>query len=139
MLYPKTQVAKTAEYSAHTICQRQIDYGIVISRPSHSQTQQVVGDNGGPPHSGAIGDDKLNHYLAIIIQDFPSFGHRLATVALQANGVMVSEGHVQDSLAWIRGVPGIFGGQRVHCQWYHVAGANSLWHHDGQHYKSPLS
>jgi len=132
-LRPKTQVAKTAECSARTIRRRQIDYGIVVSRPSHSQEQQVVGDDGGPPHSGAIGDGELDHYLAIVIQDFPSFGRRLATAALRANGVMVSEGRVRDSLARIRGVPGIFGGRRVHRRRYHVAGANSLWHHDGQH------
>jgi hypothetical protein len=132
-LRPKTQVAKTAECSARTIRRRQIDYGIVVPGPSHSQAQQAVGDNGGPPYSGAIGDEELDRYLAIVIQDFPSFGRRLATAALRANGVMVSEGRVRDSLARIRGVPGVFGGRRVHRRRYHVAGANSLWHHDGQH------
>lgn len=132
-LRPKTQVAKTAECSARTIRRRQIDYGIVVPGPSHSQAQQAVGDNGRPPYSGAIGDEELDRYLAIVIQDFPSFGRRLATAALRANGVMVSEGRVRDSLARIRGVPGVFGGRRVHRRRYHVAGANSLWHHDGQH------
>ena len=57
----------------------------------------------------------------------------MATAALRANGVIVSEGRVRGSLARVSGVPGTFGGWRVHRRRYQVAGANSLWHHDGQH------
>ena len=46
---------------------------------------------------------------------------------------MVSEARVRDSLERVSGVPGTFGGRRVHRRRYQVAGANSLWHHDGQH------
>jgi len=132
-LRPKTRIAKTARCSARTICWRQVDYGITVPGPSHPQVGQADEDNIINLHSEAISDDQLDSYLAIVIQDFPTFGRRLATAALRANGVIVSEGRVRESLVRVSGVPGIFGGRRVHRRRYQVAGANSLWHHDGQH------
>jgi hypothetical protein len=74
-LRSKTQVAKTASCSARTIRRRQLDYGINIPGPSRSQTQQAGGDNCSPLlHSGEIGDEELDRYLSVIIQDFPTFG-----------------------------------------------------------------
>jgi hypothetical protein len=133
-LRAKTQIAKTANCSARTIRRRQLEYGIDVPRPNHSQTQQASGDNGGPLLPlGEISDEQLDGYLHSIMQDFPSFGRRLATASLRANGVMVSEGRVRESLTRVSGVPGTFGGRRIHRRRYRVAGANSLWHHDGQH------
>ncbi|THH13742.1 hypothetical protein EUX98_g9686, partial [Antrodiella citrinella] len=37
------------------------------------------------------------------------------------------------SYARVHGTPGIFGARTIHRRQYNVAGANSLWHHDGQH------
>ena len=126
-LRPKTQIAKTARCSARTIRRRQLEYEIHTSGPGHSQqARQVGGDN-------EVSNEELDQCLAIIMQDFPSFGRRLATASLRANGVIVSEGRVRDSLTRVSGVPGVFGGRRVHRRQYRVAGANSLWHHDGQH------
>ena len=132
-LRPKTRIADTAKCSARTIHRRQLDYGIVTPGPSHSQQVQQAGDNNTPSHSETVSDEELDRHLAIIIQDFPTFGRRLATASLRANGVIVSESRVRDSLTRINGVPGVFGGRRVHRRRYKVAGANSLWHHDGQH------
>ena len=133
-LRAKTQIATTAGCSARTIRRRQLDYGISEPTPNHSQAQQTGGLKGGSLlQSRDISDEKLDWWLSIIIQDFPSFGCRLATAALWAQGVRVSEGRVRNSLTWVSGVPGIFGGRRVHRRRYQVAGANSLWHHDGQH------
>ena len=132
-LRTKTGIAKTAGCSARTIRRRQLDYQ--IDAPMiYPHTQQARRDNGGIllPSEG-VSDEELDRHLAIIMQDFPSFGRRLATASLRANGVMVSEGRVRDSLTRVSGVPGIFGGRRVHRRRYRVAGANSLWHHDGQH------
>ena len=67
----KTQVAKTAGCSAWTIRRRQLEYGIEIPQPSHSQTQQASGDNS--VSSGEISDEELDWCLAIIIQDFSTF------------------------------------------------------------------
>ena len=133
-LRPKTQIANTAGCSARTIRRRQLDYGIITPGPTHpQQAHSATSDNHALPHSGLIADDELDRHLAVIIQDFPNFGRRLATAALRANGVMVSEARVRDSLERVSGVPGTFGGRRVHRRRYQVAGANSLWHHDGQH------
>ena len=98
-LRAKTQIAKTAKCSAHTICRRQLEYGINESRPSHSQTQQTGrGDGGTLLPSGEIGDEELDRCLAIVMQDFPTFGWWLATASLQANGVIVPESRIRDSL-----------------------------------------
>lgn len=133
-LRPKTQIANTAGCSARTIRRRQLDHGIIVPGPTHPQQAQPASrDNHTLSHSEVIADDQLDRHLAVIIQDFPTFGRRLATAALRANGVIVSEGRVRDSLARVSGVPGTFGGRRVHRRRYQVAGANSLWHHDGQH------
>jgi hypothetical protein len=126
-LRPKTQIAETAKCSARTIRRRQLDHGINVPGPSPS-----VG-NGSIPQVAVISDEELDRYLVIIMQDFPSFGRRLATACLKANGVKVSERRVREALVRVNGVPGIFGGRRVHRRQYWVAGANSLWHHDGQH------
>jgi hypothetical protein len=131
-LRPKTRIAETAKCSARTIRRRQLDYGIVTPGPSRSQAQQARNENT-PSRSQAIGDEELDWHLTGIIQDFPTFGRRLATASLRANGVIVSESRVRDSLTRINGAPGTFGGRRVHRRRYKVAGANSLWHHDGQH------
>lgn len=139
-LRPKTRIAKTANCSARTIRRRQVDYGIVTPGPSHPQAHQARDDNNNAPsRSDTISDEQLDHCLAIVIQDFPTFGRRLATAALQANGVMVPKSRVRDSLTRINAAPGIFGGRRVHRRQYKVAGANSLWHHDGQHGIQPPS
>ena len=133
-LRAKTQIAKTASCSAQTIGRRQLDYGISEPTPNHSQAQQTGGPNGGSLlQSRDISDEELDWWLLIIIQDFPSFGCRLATAALWAQGVRVSEGCVRNSLIRVSGVPGTFGRRRVHHWRYQVAGANSLWHHDSQH------
>ena len=133
-LRAKTQIAKTAGCSARTIRRRQLDYGIGEPTQIRSQAQQAGGLSGASTlQSRDIGDEELDWRLSIVIQDFPSFGRRLATAALRAQGVMVSEGRVRESLTRVSGVPGIFGGRRVHRRRYKVAGANSLWHHNGQH------
>lgn len=135
-LRAKTQIGKSAGCSARTVRRRQLDYGIDGPRSSNPQTLQAGGPDGGPPlQSRETSDEELDWWLSIIIQDFPSFGRRLATAALRAQGVLVSEGRVRDSLTRVNGVPGTFGGRRVHRRRYQVAGANSLWHHDGQHGK----
>ena len=126
-LRPKTQIAETAKCCARTVRRRQLDYGINVPGPSPPV------HNGGVPQVAVISDEELDQYLVIIMQDFPSFGRWLATACLKANGVMVSERRVREALVHVNGVPGTFGGRRVHRRWYWVAGANSLWHHDGQH------
>ena len=127
-LRPKTRIAQTASCSARTIRRRQQDYG--ISAPGPSQQTDPLDTHSNP---NEITDEELDQCLAAIIQDFPTFGRRLATASLRANGIMVPEGRVRESLACVNGTPGIFGGRRVHRRHYKVTGANSLWHHDGQH------
>ena len=80
-LRPKTQIAETAKCCARTVRRRQLDYGINVPGPSPPV------HNGGVPQVAVISDEELDQYLVIIMQDFPSFGRRLATACLKANGV----------------------------------------------------
>ena len=131
-LRPKTRIAETAKCSARTIRRRQLDYGIDDQGSSRSRGQHTR-DSNTPLHSSSITDEDLDQHLSVVIQDFPTFGRRLATASLRANGITIPESRVRDSLVRINGAPGVFGGRRVHRRHYKVAGANSLWHHDGQH------
>ena len=54
---------------------------------------------------------------------------------LKAAGYHVPVERIAASYLRVHGAPGSFGGRAVHRRAYHVAGANSLWHHDGQHGK----
>jgi hypothetical protein len=109
-LRPKTRIANTANCSARTIRRRQQEHGIVTPRQSriHQPTNQE------PTVNLEIADQDLDQYLAAIIQDFPSFGRRLATASLRASGIEVPESRVRESLLRVNGTPGTFGGRRVH-------------------------
>ena len=82
-----------------------------MPQPGNSWTQLAIEDNQGSlPPSAEISNEELDKCLAVVLQDFPSFGRWLATASLRANVVMVSEGCVRDSLTCVIGVSGIFGG-----------------------------
>jgi hypothetical protein len=87
-----------------------------------------------PPMS-VITDDELDHTVALLLQSFPNHGRVLMAGALFAQGLRVSSARVRASLERVRGVPRSFGSRRLHRKQYYVPGANSLWHHDGQHGK----
>jgi len=135
-LGPKTRIARTAKCAPRTIRRRQLDYGIHAPRPNCFLAHPLrINNTTIPPHQhpGYISDNELDWCLAIILQDFPTFGRRLALGALRKDGVRVSEVRVRASLQRIRGVAGRFQDRRIHRRRYKVPGANSLWHHDGQH------
>ena len=54
---------------------------------------------------------------------------------LKAAGHHVPVERIAASYLRVRGTPGSFSGRTIHRRVYKVAGANSLWHHDGQHGK----
>ena len=76
-LRPKTQIANTAGCSAQTIHRRQLDYGIITPGPTHPHHPHHPASNNNHTlsHSDSISDDELDRHLAVIIQDFPTFGH----------------------------------------------------------------
>lgn len=81
----------------------------------------------------AISDDELNSKIQAILERFPLFGHCMIRGSLKSLGYDVSDNRITASFVCVQGVPGVFGGRTIHCRAYHIAGPNSLWHHDGQH------
>lgn len=78
-------------------------------------------------------DNELDDLVADIVQIFPSAGRRMIKGSLKSRGHDVPLKRVGESHARVNGAPGIFGRRAIHRRRYKVAGANSLWHHDGQH------
>jgi hypothetical protein len=64
---------------------------------------------------------------------FPAYGRRMLSGHLRALGHKVPDPRLRDSYLRVHGIPATFGDCAIHRQKYSVPGANSLWHHDGQH------
>ena len=52
---------------------------------------------------------------------------------LQVRGLQISRAWLTESYARIHGAPAILSNRTIHRKVYNVAGANSLWYHNGQH------
>ncbi|KAJ7692655.1 hypothetical protein B0H16DRAFT_1352730 [Mycena metata] len=85
------------------------------------------------PAMSAISDAQLDSLLTSILQVFPDFGRCMLSGRLKAAGYRVSRACLMASYLRVHGAPGGFGVRFIHRKPYNVAGANSLWHHDGQH------
>jgi hypothetical protein len=78
-------------------------------------------------------DEELDVLMTSILEIFPDFGRRMLMGRLKADGHHVPRARVTASYLRVHGSPGRFGVRFIHRRPYRVAGANSLWHHDGQH------
>jgi hypothetical protein len=83
-------------------------------------------------------DDQLDQLVTSILEIFPRFGRRMLTGRLKDSGHHVPRDRLTASYLRVHGSPGSFGDRSIHRKVYHVAGANSLWHHDGQHGEQSL-
>jgi hypothetical protein len=81
-----------------------------------------------------LSDDELDREVACILESFPDFGHRMLSGRLASMGHQVPRRRLQASYIRVHG-PSVhlFSRRAITRRSYHVAGANSLWHHDGQH------
>lgn len=129
-LRPANKVALTFKCHPRTLHRRMIESGRVIARPPPRV---------GPRHTGSavqmsdLTDGQLDMLVAEILQDYPEYGRSMLKGALRANGYRVFPLHLNESFNRVYGTPGVFGGRRLTRRRYRVPGANSLWHHDGQH------
>jgi hypothetical protein len=90
------------------------------------------------PHNPAlrmtqISDAQLDSILVETLVTFPEFGRNLTAGDFLAQGYRISRANVWSSYQRVQGGPAIVGHRRIARREYHVAGPNSLWHHDGQH------
>ena len=84
----------------------------------------------------ALTNDELDALLSSILEIFPTFGQWMIVGHLKASGHHVPRECITESFLQVHGTPGVFGQCTIHRKVYKVAGANSLWHHDGQHGQS---
>jgi hypothetical protein len=132
--------------SARTVKRRALEHGLV--EPGTAPFSVLQDPDGSVtrvhnPTSAAtsnLTDEELDTILVSILEVFPLFGRRMIMGRLKAMGHQVTRQRVCDSYVRVHGIPaGVFGDRAIHRRSYHVAGANSLWHHDGQHGKCNFS
>ena len=134
-----TKLASLFNCSSRTVRQRALDLG--LSQPGvpvFTEEQTAQGDirrSYAPPapRVSTISDDQLNGLLTDLLQTFLKFGRCMITGWLHTNGHRVPQTRITAAYARVHGAPGLFGDHTIHRKTYHVAGANSLWYHDGQH------
>ena len=134
-----THLATLFNCAPRTIRRRALEYGLVqpgtavyTDRPrangdvvrTYSSTSRPV---------SILTDEGLDAYLTSILEVFPNFGRRMLIGRLKADGHHVPRSRITASYLRVHGAPGRFGARSIHRRPYKVAGANSLWHHDGQH------
>jgi hypothetical protein len=134
-----SRLAPIFHCSARTIRRRALESG--IATPGTPLYTTSINPDGGvsrtyirrPPRNPGITDNELDAILSSFLETFPRFGRRMLAGALKGSGIHVSRERIASAFLRINGTPGRFGEHTIHRRTYNVAGANSLWHHDGQH------
>ena len=125
--------------SARTIRRRALEHGLVVpGQPVYADEHQPDGTitrtfTSSTRPVSTITDEQLDSLMTNILEIFPSFGRRMITGRLKTAGYHVPRARVTASFLRVHGSSGAFGDRSIHRKAYKVAGANSLWHHDGQH------
>jgi hypothetical protein len=138
-----THLAALFNCAPRTIRRRALEYGLVEpGAPVYTDTPRTDGTivrtyaSTSRPVS-VLTDEELDTVLTSILEVFPDFGRRMLIGRLKAAGHHVPRARIAASYLRVHGSPGRFGVRFIHRRPYNVAGANSLWHHDGQHGMSP--
>jgi hypothetical protein len=138
-------LSKIVGCSARTIRRRALEQGLVEpGLPVHSITVASDGSltrihASAIPPTADLTDEQLDALIASKLQIFPQFGRSMLQGSLRALGYRVPMTRIAASYLRVHGAPGRFGQRVIHRKKYSVAGANSLWHHDGQHGKPSIS
>ncbi|KAF9050909.1 hypothetical protein BDP27DRAFT_668555 [Rhodocollybia butyracea] len=80
-----------------------------------------------------LSDDELDAVIGHILEVFPAFGRRMIAGHLRHLGHSVPRARIRLSYERVTGSPAFLTARPIERWRYHVAGPNSLWHHDGQH------
>jgi hypothetical protein len=135
-----TQTKKSFKCSSRTLTRRLQDAGskpygppvyIDVQGPDGSVVRQYQGNTTAP--MTLVTDEVLDGIVAEVLQDFPDFGRSMIAGALRSRGLRVSSTRQRAARVRVHGAPGTFGVRKIQRRRYKVPGANSLWHHDGQH------
>lgn len=138
-----TDMATSLPCGARTVRRRQIEQA--VRQPGVRVYEDVAAPNGHTTRTWTsanaaltqddVSDEDLDHYMHGILQMFPHFGRSLIQGSLRSQGINVSRARVRESFVRVHGPAPNFGDRRIKRRAYNVAGANSLWHHDGYHGK----
>lgn len=140
-LRPLSKVASTFNCSARTLRRRLLEAGLVEPGPpvAVSRVQPdgtvLIEYTATRAAMSEISDEELDQVVARILQAFPDLGRSMLRGALRDQGYRISPKRQRQSYIRVHGAPGVFGARRIARRRYKVPGANSLWHHDGQHGK----
>jgi hypothetical protein len=148
-LHGTTHLAHVFNCSSRTVRRRALQYGLALpGAPVYTDTPNTNGTvvrtyTSTTRPLSTLTDEQLDGLLTSILEVFPDFGRRMLIGRLKAGGHHVPRERITASYLRVHGSPGRFGDRSIHRRPYNVAGANSLWHHDGQHGSSsfplPLS
>lgn len=117
--------------AAGLVAPGQAVYNTVRDADGGTTRQYIV--QGPRTRTSTLTDAQLDEKVAEIIQRFPQYGREMTKGHLAGIGEVVPLTRVRESLVRVRGPPRPFGYREQPRQKYDVPGANSLWHHDGQH------
>lgn len=140
-LRPLSKVAESFNCSTRTLRRRLLEAGLVepgppVAVPREAPDGTVTVEYTTPPAiMSDITDGELDRKVADILQAFPDLGRGMLSAALRSQEHCISPRRLRRSYMRVHGAPGIFGARRIARRRYKVPGANSLWHHDGQHGK----
>lgn len=132
-------IGRVAGCSSRTVRRRALEQQLVEpGTPVFAQHVQPDGEiarihtSTAAPTSN-LSDEELDALVSSTLQAFPQFGRSMLRGSLKAAGHRVPTQRIHDSYLRVHGAPGVFGQRAIHRKNYSVPGANSLWHHDGQH------
>ncbi len=134
-----THIAPILGCHPRTIRRRALEAGLVATgTPLFSSTEQPDGTvirvhTSSTRPMSTLTNEELDNFIHDILEVFPAFGRRMLSGHLKDAGHHVPRNCIAASYLRVHGTPGIFGDQTIHRRHYSVAGANSLWHHNGQH------
>ncbi|KAF7972608.1 hypothetical protein HWV62_17426 [Athelia sp. TMB] len=140
-----TGIAPVLACCSRTVRRRAIEHGLVV--PARPVFQATVLPDGNITRSynvpaaqppPAISDEALDAMVLDVLTVFPAFGRSMLAGHLAARGQSVHRDRLRASYIRVHGAPVAWGNRVIDRRGYNVAGANSLWHHDGQHGLSPI-
>lgn len=135
-----THIAPVFGCSSRTVRRRALEYGLVEPCPpvyiiyeDPDSGEHVRFYRSSTAAMSDLTDHELDMILRHILEIFPAFGRRMITGHLRFLGHHIPRARIRQSYERVTGAPAYLTSRPVERRNYHVAGPNSLWHHDGQH------
>jgi hypothetical protein len=140
MIRDNSGISTLVNTSARTVRRRLLEYKLVgpgvapIQRHLLEDGTIDIVYNGELAERPRLSEAEVDSMVASHLEIFPNFGQSMIAGALRSSGQRITRREVRASYDRLQGGPTqTFSDRRIHRRAYHVAGPNSLWHHDGQH------